>query len=150
MASWSPVIWRSYRVRRVVKSTLAGESSVLTDGLGHLEWVMCFFAMGYFRGFTLSNRASFLRRFQSLAVIDCKSIYDNVCKMGSPARVEDKRCAVDIAISKESLTRLGAVLRWGPTSLMLADCLTKDKASRSTEELYALRLLSSSLMRAVP
>ena len=46
VASWSPVIWRSYRVRRVVKSTLAGESSVLTDGLGHLEWVMCFFAMG--------------------------------------------------------------------------------------------------------
>ena len=37
VSPWSPSIWRSYRVKRVVKSTLAGESSVMTDGLGHLE-----------------------------------------------------------------------------------------------------------------
>eukprot|EP00959_Pyramimonas_sp_CCMP1952_P271763 5682436-Pyramimonas_sp.AAC.1 len=48
--------------------------------------------------------------------------------MGGPSGIDDKRCAVDSAISKESLARLGAVLRWGPTFLMLADCLTKDKA----------------------
>eukprot|EP00959_Pyramimonas_sp_CCMP1952_P267909 5601422-Pyramimonas_sp.AAC.1 len=48
--------------------------------------------------------------------------------MGSPCGIDDKRCAVDIAISKESLRRIGATLRWGLTSLVLADCLTKDKA----------------------
>ena len=58
VSPWSPSIWRSYRVKRVVKSTLAGVSSVMTDGLGHLEWVMCFFAMGCSRGFTLGDRAN--------------------------------------------------------------------------------------------
>eukprot|EP00959_Pyramimonas_sp_CCMP1952_P007392 154654-Pyramimonas_sp.AAC.1 len=48
--------------------------------------------------------------------------------MGSPSGIDDKRCAVDIAIRKESLRRMSATLRWGPTSLMLANCLTKDKA----------------------
>ncbi|CAK0813192.1 unnamed protein product, partial [Prorocentrum cordatum] len=84
--------------------------------------------MGFFRGFTLGDGARYLSKFKSLAVIDCKSIYDNACKTGSPSGIDDKRCAVDIAISKESLARLGPALRWGPTSLMLADCLTKDKA----------------------
>eukprot|EP00959_Pyramimonas_sp_CCMP1952_P354325 7422896-Pyramimonas_sp.AAC.1 len=57
VSPWGPLIWRSYRVKRVVKSTLAGESSAMTDGLGHLEWVMRFFVMGFFRGFTLGDRA---------------------------------------------------------------------------------------------
>eukprot|EP00974_Lingulodinium_polyedra_P031025 2985491-Lingulodinium_polyedra.AAC.1 len=48
--------------------------------------------------------------------------------MGSPSSVSDKRCAIDLSIAKESLRRLGGTLRWGPTSLMLADCLTKDRA----------------------
>ena len=127
-APWAPAVWRSYRVRRVVNSTLSGESSCLIDGLGHLEWLLSFFAFGFFRGFTLENRDRFIGKFQAVAVIDCKSVYDHICKIGSPSGVVDKRCAIDLAIAKESLSRLSATLRWGPTSLMLADCLTKDKA----------------------
>ena len=52
-APWAPAVWRSYRVRRVVNSTLSGESSCLIDGLGHLEWLLSFFAVGFSRGFTL-------------------------------------------------------------------------------------------------
>ena len=39
----------------------------------------------------------------------------------------DKRCAIDLLIARQALRRLGGSLRWGPTSLMLADALTKEK-----------------------
>eukprot|EP00959_Pyramimonas_sp_CCMP1952_P359011 7517463-Pyramimonas_sp.AAC.1 len=48
--------------------------------------------------------------------------------MGGPHGIDDRKCAVDIAINKESLARLGSALRRGPTSLTLADCLAKGKA----------------------
>ena len=34
---WSPAAWRSYRLKRVVGSTLAGETQALSDGIGHLQ-----------------------------------------------------------------------------------------------------------------
>ena len=89
---------------------------------------MCFSAMGLLRSITLGDRSRPLERFQRLAVIDSKSIYANVGKMGSPSGIDYQQCAVDVAISKETLAHLGAVLRWVPTSLTIADCLTRDKA----------------------
>ena len=37
---WTPWIWRSYRLQRVVPSTLSGEAQSLACGLGMLEWAM--------------------------------------------------------------------------------------------------------------
>ena len=37
LAPWSPLIWRSHRMRRVVGSTLAAETKSLLNGLGHAE-----------------------------------------------------------------------------------------------------------------
>eukprot|EP00974_Lingulodinium_polyedra_P018658 1807395-Lingulodinium_polyedra.AAC.1 len=56
VAPWTPAVWKSYRVKRVVNSTLSGESATLIDGLGHLEWLLCFFAFALYRGFTLEGR----------------------------------------------------------------------------------------------
>ena len=55
-------------------------------------------------------------------------MFDFVTKPGAPTGIDDKRCAIDMAIIHGFLRRMGVTLRWGPTRLMLGDALTKDKA----------------------
>ena len=124
----APAIWKSYRLKRVVGSTFAGESQVLMDGLGHVEWLGCHLAEVKFKQFSLERRSEFLQQFNIQAVVDCKSIYDFVQSFSCPASVSDKRVAIDLVIIKETLRRIGAVVRWCPTQLQLADALTKENA----------------------
>eukprot|EP00959_Pyramimonas_sp_CCMP1952_P267194 5586241-Pyramimonas_sp.AAC.1 len=39
-SDWSPLVWKSSRLKRAVAATLAGEVQTLADGLGHMEWMM--------------------------------------------------------------------------------------------------------------
>ena len=128
LAPWSPSAWKSYRLKRVVSSTLSGETQVFMDGLGHLEWLACMFAEALYSDFDLRRRSPFLERLGAQAVVDCKSLYDHLISPSSPSSLTDKRCAVDMIIAREALKRLGGTIRWGPTNLMLADALTKDAA----------------------
>eukprot|EP00435_Cladocopium_sp_Y103_P011900 s3832_g3.t1 len=125
-APWSPAVWKSYRLKRVVGSTFAGETQVLADGLGHTEWVGCHLAEAFFSDFSLQNRGEFLKKFQIQAIVDCKSIYDHLQQFSSPGSVSDKRVAIDLIIIREALQRIHGVIRWCPTWLQLADALTKE------------------------
>ena len=127
VAPWGPLLWRSSKMRRVVNSTLSGESAVLVDGLGHVEWMCSFFGAALIPSFTLTRRKVAGQFFRPVVVIDCKSVYDHILKPGTTAGVGDKRCAIDLAIAKEMLAENCMTLRWGPTGLMLADALTKDR-----------------------
>ena len=62
------------------------------------------------------------------AVVDCKSLYDHATAPTSPGGTDDKRCAIDVLIIRESLGRLKCTLRWTPGDRMLADALTKNSA----------------------
>lgn len=125
-APWSPYVWKSYRLRRVVGSTFAGESQVLSDGLGHAEWIACHLAEVKHGNFSLATHKTYLHEFKLQAIVDCKSIYDHLQNYASPASVGDKRVAIDLIIIKEALQRVGGVIRWSPTWLQLADALTKE------------------------
>ena len=127
-APWGPATWKSYRLKRVVGSTFAGETQVLMDALGHAEWLACHLAEACDPSFSLKNREEHLKRFGVQAIIDCKSIYDHLQNYASPGTVTDKRVAIDLVIIRETLQRLGACVRWAPTWLQLADALTKENA----------------------
>ena len=63
-----------------------------------------------------------------LGVTDCKSLYDAIQTISSPAKLEDQRVAIDPAIIRQAVERTDMAVRWAPTELMLADSLTKDAA----------------------
>ena len=128
LAPWSPLIWRSHRMRRVVGSTLAAETQSLLNGLGHAEWIAAHFAEARFPDFDVTKRSFFLRHFQIQCIVDAKSLYDHLVSLSSPSSVEDKRCGFDLVISRQCMQRLGATIRWAPTNRQLADALTKDSA----------------------
>ena len=125
-APWTPAAWKSYRLKRVVGSTFAGETQVLADGLGHAEWLACRLVEMIDGVINLGKRHEVLHRFSIQAVFDCKSVYDQLRTFSSPNSVGDKRVAIDLVIIRESVRRIGGRVRWAPTWLRLADALTKE------------------------
>ncbi|CAK0821126.1 unnamed protein product [Prorocentrum cordatum] len=93
---WSPAAWRSYRLKRVVGSTLAGETQALSDGIGHLEWLLCHLSEALYADFDIKTRERWLGRHPCLAVTDCKSVYDHLTGASLPSTVGDRRVAVDM------------------------------------------------------
>ena len=77
---------------------------------------------------TLRGYEEALRCRTPTAVVDCKSLYDHATAPTSPGGTDDKRCAIDVLIIRESLGRLKCTLRWTPGDRMLADALTKNSA----------------------
>ena len=60
-----------------------------------MEWMLRFFAGALYPQFTLEDRYKYLHRLEPVAVIDAKSAYDHVMKLGAPGGLKDKRSAVD-------------------------------------------------------
>ena len=96
---WSPLIWRTHTMRRVVGSTLSAETQSLLNGLGHAEWIAAHFAEARFPNFDVAQRSIFLRHFQIQCIVDAKSLYDHLISLSSPSSVEDKRCGFDLVIT---------------------------------------------------
>ena len=92
---WSPAAWKSYRLKRVVGSTFAAETQVLSDGLGHAEWLACHLSEAKHRDFEVKHREKYLSEFQFQAAVDCKSMYDHLQSFAYPGCISDKRVAID-------------------------------------------------------
>ena len=72
---------------------------------------------------------------------DCRSLSDHLLS-SVPKQVEDKRLAIELAglrqmlwegdeLSHQAFAPFGDILRWIPTHLQLADCLTKSMETSS-------------------
>ena len=64
VAPWSPIAWRSHRLKRVVSSTLAAETQSMLNGLGHAEWLAAHFAELLHADFAVASRSQFMRSLQ--------------------------------------------------------------------------------------
>ena len=127
VSPWTPAYWRSHRLPRVVNSTLSAESQSMVAGTGMLEWMVLLLSEVLDGPGSLRSCWNNLHSRCSLALTDCKSLFDHLLSKSAPT-LEDKRCALDITIIRESVARLQTVLRWVPTDRMLADSLTKESA----------------------
>ena len=78
--------------------------------------------------FCFENRDTCVQRFSAISVLDCKSVFGFVTKPGAPTGIDDKRCAIDMAVIRGCLRRMAVTLRWGPTGVTLGDAATTDKA----------------------
>ena len=95
---------------------------------GVAEWVSLMVAEACHGALDLRNHAQVRDRIPIIGITDCKSLYDAIHSVSSPAKLDDKRVAIDLAIIRQAKERTQMKVRWCPTELMLADSLTKDKA----------------------
>ena len=105
--------WKSKKVKRVVRSTLAAEALALGDGL----------ETALFEKEVFKELFGQEVKILVIAIVDNKSVEVN---LRSTSSVEDKRLRRDLSMIKEMLDR-GEVhsVRWVDGKLQLADTLTK-------------------------
>ena len=113
----SPIMWRSKRLQRVVKSTMAGETLIQVEAaeaafwLSHLIIEIC--GKSVFDTITCYT--------------DSRQLFEAVYSI---KQITDRRLRIDISLLKEMLERkeIGSIV-WIETEKQLANCLTKKGAS---------------------
>lgn len=103
-----PLAWHSRKIRRVVKSTFAGEVMSMVE---MVDVVWCLRELIHWLGAEASIQLK----------TDCKSLLDH---LQVPKGVTEKRLLLDLAVIQECVED-GAQVEWIPTGDMLADALTK-------------------------
>ncbi|CAE7216976.1 GIP [Symbiodinium sp. CCMP2592] len=128
--------WKSGRIHRVVNSTLAAESMSLSRTLGDLMWCVTLFNELTHAGFELKEWEQALKHrrlcvvpgkqegCRNRAVVDAKSLYDHLSKE-TCGHTADRRTAIEMQIIRQTLSELGASIRWIEHNRMLVDSLTK-------------------------
>ena len=109
--------WKSNKLKRVARSTLAAEAIACVDGIDHT--------------LVIANLIAEQRGHKIPVVVftDSASLVDTVY---SSRNVLERRLRVDIAFLRELILEKSIdVLRWVPTDKQLADCLTKTSAKAS-------------------
>ncbi len=128
---FSPLCWQSKKIRRVVRSTLAGETLALSDEIDNAIFLTTLFS-------ELTTGNAELNTLPLICVTDNHSLFD---ALKSTKQVSEKRLRLEISSIKELIQskRIKKVL-WSDTT-QLADCLTKKGASA----LMLLKVLSEGL-----
>ena len=78
MAPWSPLIWRRYKMQRVVQSTLVTQTHSFLNGLGHAESTAAHLVDMRCRTVDVAQRFKDLPGVQLHCVVAVKSLYDKL------------------------------------------------------------------------
>ena len=131
----SLVDWRSHRIKRQCRSTLASETMAMDAAVDSAIFAREFMAEILVEAYNPLQSGRLPSNFMPLeAVTDCRSLFDILVKDGPLSSTQEKRLAIDIGGLKETATevdpdgeRLNEVFKWIDTNHQLADHLTKVK-----------------------
>ena len=140
--------WRSHRIRRVCRSTLAAETMAMDAGMDSAAQLRCLIAEALIPNFTAAVHKEPPRDFiPSKGITDCRSLYDLLVKEGAPPATLERRLAIDIAALVALAEAYDAenpkeTYYWVPTEHQMADHLTKIRPSHELRELIAMNWFS--------
>ena len=111
-----PILWKSRKIRRIVKSTLAAETMALLEAA----------ESAYYIGKMIED-IGIASEVPVMCYVDNRSLVD---ALRSVKKVDDKYLRINIACLKDMLER-GDIkdVKWVDTKSQLANCLTKKGAS---------------------
>ena len=85
----NPIAWQSYRMKRIVNSTLAAEAMALIEAPGKAYWISC-----------VINEIFQTITIPVICLTNSKTLYHAV---KSSKQVADKRLSIDLAMIKENV-----------------------------------------------
>ena len=100
-ADASPVVWKSHRSKRMLRSALAAKADAAEDAADHVYMTAAHLS-------ELPYDQSALDRYSSIplhVVIDCRSLYD-ACQKDTP-KIEEKRTLIDVLNLRLNLRKDG-------------------------------------------
>ena len=118
------ITWVSKKIPRVVRSTLSAEAYSMSKAVDVLGWIRSLWGVVHIDKFPWAQPEQSYRLLnQAIIVTDCKSLYDLVTRLATPA-CEEYRTTLEVLLIKQRCME-NAQFRWIPTTLMIADSLTK-------------------------
>ena len=121
---FSPIVWHSKQIGRVVRSTLSAEAYSMSSSLDKLTWIRCLWGFIKNPDFQWYRPETSLKNeHKGLMITDCKSLYDLITKNAVP-NCQEWRTTIEVMLLKEQ-SKEHTICRWVSTAIMLADCLTK-------------------------
>ena len=123
-APMSPLVWASKKIARVVKSTLSAEAYAMSRSVDLLGWIRALWGCIHVPDFPWEDPLKSCHLLKkALVVTDCRSLYDLVTRTAMPSCAEF-RTTLEVLLIKQRCEE-HIRFRWVPTTLMLADGLTK-------------------------
>jgi len=123
-AKASPLHWYSKKISRVVASTLAAETYALSDAVDSIEWIRLSWAWILNPQIEWRSPEISLKEVTpSLAIVDCKSLYDAITKNTTP-QCREHRTLLEALVIKDRAAQ-GVNMYWVHSAAQLADSLTK-------------------------
>ena len=128
------VSWRSFKVPRVCRSSLAAECQSCATALEELLMCKTFLEILKRPDCTLQKLKDDLQG-DSAMVTDCKALYDSVHRE-TVQSATDKRVAIESLVIKDLLRDMSCQWRWVSSERQLSDGLTKTGARQNFVERY--------------
>jgi hypothetical protein len=123
-APLSPLTWVSKKIARVVRSTLSAEAFSMSNSVDRLGWMRLLWGTINIDNFAWREpKQGFQQLPMATIVTDCKSLYDLVSRTAIPS-CEEFRTTLEVLLIRERCLE-HSQFRWIPTSLQVADALTK-------------------------
>lgn len=120
----SPLMWYSKKIDRVVASTLAAETYALSSAVDLLDWLRLSWAWLMNPGIPWQQPEKIWQAEPpSIAVVDCKSLYDVITKNTTP-QCQEHRTLIEALVIKDHV-KSGIQAHWVHSAAQLADALTK-------------------------
>ena len=132
ICSYHLLDWRSFRLPRVARSTLAAEGQAASEAADSLHFTIAFWKALLDPSYRISgDERCFQWKNESLLVIDAKCLYDILHReelyVSSAA---DKRTCLEALVTRDKLKEIGGSVRWVSSERQYADGLTKDTATQ--------------------
>lgn len=120
----SSLMWYSRKIDRVVASTLAAETYALSSAVDLLDWLRLAWAWLINPEIPWKTpEVVWQSEPPSIAVMDCKSLYDVITKNTTP-QCQEHRTLIEALVIKDHV-RSGIQAHWVHSAAQLADSLTK-------------------------
>ena len=144
----SPQDWRSHRIKRVCRSTLAAECMAMDAAVDSAMFVRHLFGEMLLFAYLSSVSGPLPPNFLPLkSVTDCRSLYDLLAKEGTPSTTLERRLSIDIAALNQTSDEFDSedpkkTFIWVPTTVQVADHLTKKMAYQKLRDILSRGWLS--------
>ena len=130
---YSVISWKSYKLQRVVRSSLGAEAQAMAAAMEELYFVKLFMVMLLQPGLSVRHAQDELKKKKSVVVTDCRALYDALNR-ANVATTQDKRVAIECLVIASMIKETGSILRWVSSERQLADGLTKVTARQDFVE----------------
>jgi hypothetical protein len=98
---FSPIVWHSKQIGRVVRSTLSAEAYAMSSSLDKLTWIRSMWGCIREPTFDWSHPETSLKaEHPGLMITDCKSLFDLVTKTAVP-NCQEWRTTIEVMLLKE-------------------------------------------------